>query len=268
MEGTYTQKCDRQFTFIHDSMFQIIACHFGRMFPKLILEVMSSVYIANYVKIGKHSLENTSESIKDICIILKEDDDHCQMFAKRLFKDTENRMFGTVFGNDTLKYPLVVKAFIEKIAKKPYEILYSLFFSELGIIIKKGRIDWNNIDTETILSDYRETNILGIHWVIFFGHHQILEYIIDTIIAEKGDVKDLFNKYQSSENVGEEEQNRFTKCLGNKRNSDYVHDAQYHLLCLACHSGDLNTVKVLLNHVKKDAYTKILPNKISVEHHC
>lgn len=47
------------------------------MFLKFILEVMSSVYIVNYVKIGKYSLENISESIKDICIILKEDDDYC-----------------------------------------------------------------------------------------------------------------------------------------------------------------------------------------------
>lgn len=128
MEGTFAQKCDSQFTFIHDSMFQIIACLFGRMFPKLILKLMSSVYIAKYVKISKQRLENTSDSVKDVCIVLEEDNDHCQMFAERLVRDIENRKIRTVSGNDTLKHTLVVKAFIEEIAKKPYEILYSLFF--------------------------------------------------------------------------------------------------------------------------------------------
>lgn len=80
-------------------------------------------------------------------------------------------MFGIVFGNDILKYLFVVKVFIEKIVKKLYEILYFLFFLEFVIIIKKGRIDWNNIDIEIILLDYREINILGIYWVIFFGYY-------------------------------------------------------------------------------------------------
>lgn len=93
------------------------------------------------------------------------------MFVEWLFKDIENRMFGIVFGNDILKYLFVVKVFIEKIVKKLYEILYFLFFLEFVIIIKKGRIDWNNIDIEIILLDYREINILGIYWVIFFGYY-------------------------------------------------------------------------------------------------
>lgn len=106
---------------------------------------------------------------------------------------------------------------------------------------------------------------MGIHWLIYFGHYQILQYIIDTIIAEKSDVKDLINKYESSEESDDFQPvlKMFSEFLENKRNNDYVYDAQCHLLCLACHSGDLNTVKVLLDHVKKDAYTKILPNEKS-----
>nr|XP_034320927.1 uncharacterized protein LOC117687822 [Crassostrea gigas] len=55
MEGTYTKKNDNEFTFIHDSMFEIIAYHFGNDFPELILKYASSDYIANYIKIDQNT---------------------------------------------------------------------------------------------------------------------------------------------------------------------------------------------------------------------
>jgi hypothetical protein len=50
MEGTYTKKCGTQYTFIHDSMFEICAHQYGKQFPDQMLLYMSSSYIANYVK--------------------------------------------------------------------------------------------------------------------------------------------------------------------------------------------------------------------------
>ena len=52
MEGTYTKLCDNQlaYTFIHDSMFEICAYHYGKQFPEQMLLCMSSSYIANFVK--------------------------------------------------------------------------------------------------------------------------------------------------------------------------------------------------------------------------
>ncbi|XP_056001108.1 uncharacterized protein LOC130048432 isoform X2 [Ostrea edulis] len=50
MEGIYTKQCCAQYTFIHDSMFEICAYQYGKQFPEQILLSMSSSYIANYVK--------------------------------------------------------------------------------------------------------------------------------------------------------------------------------------------------------------------------
>lgn len=51
MKGTFTQKCADNITFSHDSMFEIVAYHFGSLFPKLILQHLSSTYIDNYIKL-------------------------------------------------------------------------------------------------------------------------------------------------------------------------------------------------------------------------
>lgn len=52
MEGTYTNKNGNTFLFIHDTMLEIIAYHFGRQFPELVLQYMCSDYIANYIKVN------------------------------------------------------------------------------------------------------------------------------------------------------------------------------------------------------------------------
>lgn len=97
MEGTYTVKNDKQISFIHDSMFEIIAYHFGRHFPKVILENLNNDYIANYIKIdtsnsrkrkidSEEKTDKTVESsdsvtehksVNDLCIKLKESHAQC-----------------------------------------------------------------------------------------------------------------------------------------------------------------------------------------------
>lgn len=51
--GTYTEERQSVFKFVHDSMYEIVAWHFGRCFPELMLQYMDSDYIANYIKTDK-----------------------------------------------------------------------------------------------------------------------------------------------------------------------------------------------------------------------
>jgi hypothetical protein len=60
MEGTYTKQCGTQYTFIHDSMFEICAHQYGEQFPEQMLLYMSSSYIANYVKAEANEFCNSS----------------------------------------------------------------------------------------------------------------------------------------------------------------------------------------------------------------
>lgn len=104
MEGTFTQKCADNITFSHDSMFEIVAYHFGSLFPKLILQHLSSTYIDNNIKLDDLNRKRRRESERqvqetdneigpnntviennnfDLCIRLQEC--HYPIFAERLF---------------------------------------------------------------------------------------------------------------------------------------------------------------------------------------
>lgn len=58
MVGTFTKKCGNEFTLIHSSMLEITAYSFGRRYPELILQYMSSDYICNYIKVKKDGPKN------------------------------------------------------------------------------------------------------------------------------------------------------------------------------------------------------------------
>ncbi|XP_061190554.1 uncharacterized protein LOC133198480 [Saccostrea echinata] len=66
MEGTYTKLCGTDYSFVHDSMLEIVAYHFGCNFPDVILQFMSSSYIANYVKIQKCQTEKSKNERKQV----------------------------------------------------------------------------------------------------------------------------------------------------------------------------------------------------------
>lgn len=151
MEGTYTKISGSEFTFIHDSMFEIIAYHFGRQFPELILMYGSSNYVANYIKVEKdnnkkrkrgieckedQACENNelneiiheSETFMDLSIHLHES--QYSKLAERFYKDLQHGEFYNVFGNDALKNSSVLQNFIVTLKKRSYNDLYNLLMSE------------------------------------------------------------------------------------------------------------------------------------------
>lgn len=157
MEGTYTKRYGKEYTFVHDSMFEITARHFGRQSVNLeiILEYMDSSYIANCVKPLEHNslnVENENES-RHVCSTDigsdacrdRDNSEKCELvdlriidlpvnmypvFTKRLYNDIENMKLYDVFMNVVLKHPPAIKAFIDILQTKKYSELSSLFFSE------------------------------------------------------------------------------------------------------------------------------------------
>lgn len=238
MEGTYTKKSDGEFTFIHDSLFEIIAYDFGRQFPELILQYASSKYIANYIKLDKDDsrkrkrerkyeedkecennkpIETSHESETIIDLSIKLHESQYSMLADRLFKDLYNGEFYDVFGNEALKSPSVFQNFIALLNKKSYNDLYTLLISELknasevetwkyGDGEKKhtslSMFEYDFLLNETIIERRHGSlypymsSLKGIHWVILFGHYQILQFILNQMIQSNGNNNDLFlNRY-------------------------------------------------------------------------
>ncbi|XP_062579114.1 serine/threonine-protein phosphatase 6 regulatory ankyrin repeat subunit B-like, partial [Saccostrea cucullata] len=178
MEGTYTKMYGTEYSFVHDSMFEVLAYHFGCQFPELILQYMSSSYIANNVKLqqhNEHKMQNLESEHKqeseniEVCGECKEEEgnvalngksrenmelfdlyirlreDQYSMLTERLYKDVENMELYDVFMNDILKEPKVCKGFIEVLKTKSYTVLKFLFLSVqknvFKVVSKKERLD-------------------------------------------------------------------------------------------------------------------------------
>ncbi|XP_062605133.1 uncharacterized protein LOC134266939 isoform X1 [Saccostrea cucullata] len=229
MEGTYTKLCVTEYTFVHDSVFEIVAYHFGCQFPDLILQYSSSSFIANKLKLqeqGKHESKEENERNSendslidesehkdgnvtfsgenndhtDICIWLKED--HVPMLAKRLYRDIENMELYDVFMNDALKQPNLCQAFIEVLKTKSYSELKSLFLSKQEDVPKvvsqqnrartkhEGwRMEWQDVLVNKRSGKY---SVRVISWVVFYGHNQILQHILKQTELNKETESELF----------------------------------------------------------------------------
>lgn len=193
MKGTYTKKNDDEFTFIHDSMFEIIAYHFGRKYPELILQYASSKYIASYVKLDKDNsrkrkreeeceedkesedkkriqTSHESETIIDLSIKLHEP--QYSMLADRLFKDVYNGEFYDVFGNEALKTPSVFQKFIALLNKKSYNDLYTLLISELN---NASEVDTWNYEPKKYGDEEKKHTRLGMFEYDFLINDTIIE---------------------------------------------------------------------------------------------
>lgn len=202
------------------------------------------------------------ETIYDLQIKLKQE--FYPKLAERVYKDIENMHLFDVFMNNYLKHHPVCVEIINVMRRKSYTDLQKLFLSEQKNV---SELVTSNERFEKDIKDYEEYSIINllvhkreigrevkrliyqercnsyiysvrvISWVIHFGHHGILRYIIDQIQQNCDDERDLFEKsdYNFSETVkGLQELEKFR------------------LFLLACLSRDIETVNILLKYVEKD----------------
>lgn len=277
MDGTYTRKRCGRITFLNDTMHEIIAYHFGRELPEVILQCMSSDYVANYIKIGldkinqsnnecedgenKTNVDSGSINVKDyqkheidLCIHLQESS--YGMFAERLYRDLENGEFYNVFANKALRHSSFVLSFAKLIEKKSYTELYSVFLSDItdtSSLEKMSTIRYLHHKNITPSQRYRLIknvfcNAKGIYLVILFGLHQILQTLIEQIIEKTKNPYPLFGNNTTVFCL----ENRFGYAIETKLKKKQLTE-HCRLLCIGCFSGDLITVQILLKHIDKQA---------------
>ncbi|XP_048740970.2 ankyrin-2-like [Ostrea edulis] len=315
MKGTYTKQCGAQYTFIHDSMFEICAYQYGKQFPDQMLQCMSSSYIANNVKTqtsepgnvnkvkekqgdsqpieGRESSEgkekesddknSEGEESSDLCIRLCED--QYPLLAERLYRDIQNMELYDVFRNQVLKHPQVCQVFIGVLETKSYAELKDLFLSSQGevdkIASKRERVEDEGERSEWQRQEVligrnkrkgetnREYNVRVVSWVIYYGHYQIIEYIVQQA-EQHNEVSELFGITGNSPQESRSEMERSGIETCNNQNNRPVEQStsgiytcnakgneinrlveQCRLLLLSCYSGDVQTVRVLLPLCKK-----------------
>lgn len=301
MEVMYTKKVDNKFTFLDHFMFEIIAYRFGCMFPELMLQYMDWFNIDKHIKLNTHTWSKNEETTakKNAAEIMFDEEIYrftrdgyfsiilpeikYPLLAERLLRDVENGKAMYVFSNEFLEHPLVIQAFIDIMARKSYRQLYSIYFSELKENFYRHLVSFN-VFAKSGYSFHRDYNYKRvIYFVIHKGHHHILQYIIERMVKEKGNVDDLFSasckgnaRYSdiearddgfefesvvvyedhgiSNESAESERKHRMEDSHTIRESHLEPLREQHCLLALACHSRDINTVQILLNHVDKNIF--------------
>lgn len=205
MEGTYTTSCCDVFTFIHDTLFDIVAFHFGQHCPILMIRYMRSDYVAKYIKLKESPADEANDYSYDLCIRLDKTSQY-KSLAERLYGDVVEGEWCCVFGNVALKHQSVLSFFMDLIKEKEYKDLRRVFLSELEEnkrkCIETNKLDINDKESNLINIVnylYEGGNQRAICWVIYYGHHEILEHIVNQILEKRGNVDDLYGNIFNEE---------------------------------------------------------------------
>lgn len=264
MTGTYTKQINDEYSFFHDSLLEIVAYHFGTQFQELILNHMDSVYIANYMKPETCELQSkmSDKSLEfNLRITIKQS--LYSVFAERLFKDIERLNLYEVFSNSVLKHHPICREVMNVLRSKTYKDITSLFLSEQRDVsklvtrneqMKDDKEKHTEFHIERVLMDeryalpllYERTDryidktppllysIKVVSWVIYYGHNQLLQYILDQMKKHTGNENDMFKKTYTSVH----------ECFYYLKNVERIR-----LFFLACCSGDVKTVTIMLRYV-------------------
>lgn len=243
--GTYTEKSANQFSFIHDSLFEVIGYHYGIQYPDQILKYSSTSYIANMVTVG--------EAHTTLCIQLQEHEYH--LLAERIYNDIQHMELNYVFRNTALKYIKFFEIFKQMLENKPYREIKDIFLqnqSEKNCtnIVDQGEKLLKKLNTEDVfvgraLTRSQDTlmnkiinkdssvtyHIRVLSWIVFHGHNNLLRYILHLVLKHNDSPCEIFGKTTSE---------------------------QTRLLILGCCSGDLATLDIILNNVKHECLNATL----------
>ena len=130
MIGTYIVKSGSEYTFIHDSILEVVAQHYGKDDPHQILRYMLSNFVANKVVVC------IQISNDDLYIELNED--QYPMLANRLYEDILSLELYNVFMNRAFRHPQFMNVFIEILTKKPYSEFKELLLTTHTSSLKLG----------------------------------------------------------------------------------------------------------------------------------
>ncbi|XP_052088264.1 uncharacterized protein LOC127725375 [Mytilus californianus] len=237
--GTYVLKLKGRFIFIHDSIFEVTAYHYGKKYPDQILKYLDSSYIANNVKLTK------SDNSEDWLYIYIEEEDY-PLLVDRIYTDLKDMQLYDVFMNQSLKDETFLNVFKEYLLGNPDSEVISLFFfeQEIGLcknIVSQGdkivqelinkdqysdafatRSQDTMVDKRVESDDTFVYTIKVISWVILYGHTKLLQFLIE--------------QYKESSEI----------IFGNDVTE------QTRLLILGCSSGNHVMIQLLLKYVKHE----------------
>ena len=234
MINTFTIRTNEGYSLIHDSVYEVIAFHYGNKHQEDILEYMSSSFVAN-----KFTINDISDDIGNLHIKIHEK--HYRAFAQRILRDLKSLELHDVLMNKALKIQCICKAFIDELNELSYNEIKKLFFQNIKVswnIVGIGNIEW---DRQLLITNrfIWEDNIRAISWVISNGHSPLLRFLFDQV----GEHQESIRRVMELE-IRRENGDRFISNL----------QEQCRLLSLSCYSGDIEVVQLLLKHCDVECF--------------
>ena len=242
--GTYFVECKNDLTFIHDAIYEIVAYHYGRTRPHIILKYMKSNFIATKVTVH---MDQGLYSNSDLLIVI--DKCHYEQMAERLYTDLKSLELFDVFINKSLSYPPFLDVFIETLTKKPYKELQTLLFLEQNESKIKHRCFDEKIEKKDKQEEQMRLELLSsviydkelnktysirvISWIIYYGHTSLLQTSVDLVLKNHESTNMIFG-------------------------SDITE--QTRLLTLGCYSGNPDMVNTILKYVNGNCINRTSQN--------
>ena len=242
MINTFTIRTDKKYSLIHNSVYEVLAFHYGNQHQEDMLEYMSCSFVAK-----KFSIRDTSNDPGDLHIKIHEE--HYSAFAKRLARDLKDFELHDVFMNEALKTPCICNALIGELKIWSCLEIKTIFFQKREVnpsenivrtdIMRSNKESKIGFEVEfrrqrLLLRDMLgKSNFRAINWVIAYGHSQLLQFLFDQVTKHGESIRRV---------LGWDVQG------GNENSYISDLDEQIRLLMLSCYSGDVEVVKLLLKH--------------------
>ncbi|CAG2201361.1 unnamed protein product [Mytilus edulis] len=231
MIGTYVTRVGDCYSLIHDSLFDILAYHYGRRvndFPEIITYLPSN-FISNRLCVDSDQADDEFS--------IQTPEDQFDRLAERLYRDLYDLKFYEVFRTKSLLHELFIKIFIEILENKSYESFKKVFLSfQRNVSCERprdidGTVHYLLTDFVFLEDKHERCCIRAISWVVYFGHLKLLKYIINRVRDKEGSCKSVFG-------IEKIEQTR--------------------LLVLCCYRNDENMTRLLLNNLDRDCINRNL----------
>ncbi|XP_052078633.1 uncharacterized protein LOC127716457 [Mytilus californianus] len=241
--GTFVSEVNNEFTFIHDSIYEIVAFHFGTDHVTHILKYMPSHFVANKLIVcGESTFDNLKIKLSKI---------YFPLLADRMYSDIKDMHLFDVFRNTSLNNIQFLYVFINFFKQIPYcefklRILFRSPFDPRYVMKNVTREDENQEKDDDLIYDEltRQELLMDKHifygdkwkhcchihstisWIVYYGHMHLLLEIVEHVQSQDESSDLVFG-------TNLEERSRMLK--------------------LGCYSGNADIVELMLQYIDEES---------------
>ncbi|KAJ8300500.1 hypothetical protein KUTeg_022019 [Tegillarca granosa] len=186
--GVYFKKEAGIYKFSHDLIFDVVAFHFGRTCPQLLLKVGSSKFICNRVLVNKSHAQNNDPNV-----IILSSDNYVDLI-KRLLDDLKNGIYNYSIMNKCWDDDEFLKSFIDFVTEQQ-EVDFEMFIKANQMNIQLIVQEYENIGNDDPISTWSwyyiainllsSTHCTALHWIVTFRQKKLFSFLWKNLTSNK-----------------------------------------------------------------------------------